>query len=106
MTERQELYCHGCDRYVQFDIDLELDGNHVLECPNCGHEHCRVVRNGRITGDRWDSRNGFDQTAITISSASITSSATSNYTSYSFVTTAGSSASGFLYDSWTAGTTA
>ena len=107
MTERQELHCHACNRYVQFDIDLELDGNHVLNCPNCGHEHCRVVRNGRITGDRWDSRNDLDQTAITISSASITSSATSNYMAYYDVTTAdGNSASGFLYDSWTAGTTA
>ncbi len=55
--ERQELYCHACGRYVQFDMDLSLNGNHVLECPNCGHEHCRVVENGRIMGDRWDRRN-------------------------------------------------
>ena len=56
--ERQEIHCHACDRYVQFNLDLGLDGNHVLKCPNCGHEHCRVVRNGRITRDRWDQRNG------------------------------------------------
>jgi len=55
---RNELHCHECDRYVQFDIDLDLEGNHVLACPNCGHEHCRVVKDGVITGERWDSRNG------------------------------------------------
>jgi DNA-directed RNA polymerase subunit RPC12/RpoP len=57
MTEKQELYCHNCGKYVQFDIDMELNGNHVLKCPNCGHEHCRVVKDGVITDDRWDSRN-------------------------------------------------
>jgi transcription elongation factor Elf1 len=40
MNEAQELHCHNCDKYVQFTIDTELNGNHVLECPNCGHEHC------------------------------------------------------------------
>jgi hypothetical protein len=55
---RQELYCHACDKYVQFVVDMELDGNHVLKCPNCEHEHCRVVREGHITDIRWDSRNG------------------------------------------------
>jgi len=61
MIERQELYCHACGKYVQFDIDLSLNGNHVLECPECGHEHCRVVQNGKITGDRWDQRNATYQ---------------------------------------------
>lgn len=55
---RNELHCHACDKYVQFIVDHGLDGNHVLNCPNCGHEHCRVVKDGLITGERWDSRNG------------------------------------------------
>lgn len=29
----------------------------VIECPKCGHEHCRVIENGRVTGQRFDSRN-------------------------------------------------
>ena len=57
MIERQELFCHACNNYVQFNLDLEIDGNHVLKCPSCGHEHCRVVKNGQITAERWDSRN-------------------------------------------------
>jgi hypothetical protein len=53
--EMQELHCHACDRYVQFPIDLSLDGCHTLKCPNCGHEHFRVVEKGIITGERWQS---------------------------------------------------
>lgn len=53
MIERQELYCHECRKYVQFEIDLKLEGNHVLKYPNCGHEHCRVVKNGKVTDERW-----------------------------------------------------
>lgn len=55
---RQELWCHACEHYVQFVVDMRKDGNHVLNCPNCGHEHCRVVKDGRITDIRWDQRNG------------------------------------------------
>jgi hypothetical protein len=80
-VERQELHCHACDRYVQFDIDLALNGNHVLNCPNCGHEHCRVVKDGKITDERWDSRNMMTYAATAIS-----------YTVLSMVTTASSNA--------------
>lgn len=52
-----EIHCHGCRRYVRFQLDHSLDGNHVVKCPRCGHEHCRVIYRGHITGDRWDSRN-------------------------------------------------
>ena len=61
--ERQELHCHNCNKYVQFDIDIEQNGNHVIICPECGHEHCRVVNNRIITDVRWDSRNNSRPTA-------------------------------------------
>ena len=78
MTETQELHCHECGRYVQFPIDLALDGNHVLECPNCGHEHCRVVRDGIITGERWGSRNGPTyQVSVYVMTTSATSTSMS-----------------------------
>ena len=57
MIERQEISCHNCQKHVQFDLDMELNGNHILRCPNCNHEHCRVVKDGIITDDRWDIRN-------------------------------------------------
>ena len=50
--------CHACGQDMRFELDLDIGGNHVLNCPRCGHEHCRVVKNGRVTGDRWAQRNG------------------------------------------------
>ena len=72
MKQRQEIHCHACNKWVQFEIDLELDGNHVLRCPNCDHEHCRVVKKGEITDIRWDRRNG---PTITIQYATYTQTA-------------------------------
>lgn len=95
MTERQELYCHNCGNYVQFDIDMELEGNHVLTCPVCGHEHCRVVKGGKIKEDRWDSRN---QTYY-VSSNTVSYSSTSTWSTYSSTSTS-ISASNYLYMSW------
>ncbi|MGB7281576.1 MAG: hypothetical protein WBE13_04870 [Candidatus Acidiferrum sp.] len=81
-VERQELYCHACDRYVQFEIDLALDGNHVLNCPNCNHEHCRVVRGGKITDIRWDQRNGLTYAVsaecVSFTVGSVVTASTSN----------------------------
>ena len=81
--ETQELWCHDCRRYVRFDMDLSQDGNHVFECPNCGHEHCRVVKRGRITGIRWDRRNGPRIQAYYVSSGTTSSSASIYLASWS-----------------------
>ena len=90
MIERQELHCHACQRYVQFDIDVSLNGNHVLHCPNCGHEHCRVVEDGVITDARWDQRN---RPTILISTSATSSTSVSTYAMTD-------STSVFLYQSW------
>ena len=91
MNERQEIFCHQCGNYVQFVIDTEINGNHVLKCPVCGHEHCRVVKNGVITDDRWDSRNGMiipvNQFSVTWSPASWTGTGSSTSVSYSIQST-------------------
>ena len=50
--KRQELFCHHCNNYVQFDLYLSLEGNHILLCPVCQHEHCRVVKGRKITDIR------------------------------------------------------
>lgn len=113
--ERQELYCHDCGNYVQFDIDMSLNGNHVLTCPVCGHEHCRVVYNGHITDIRWDSRNiqkgvqYYNVSNVTISQSSTFSLYTST-TATATITNApnlGTTAPGLdmstrliLYSSW------
>ena len=97
MIERQELHCHACDRYVQFNMDLSLNGNHVLKCPNCGHEHCRVVTDGKITADRWDSRNG---SAIYISANTATTSNTSIFTTNLTAAAASNSSASIAMSSW------
>ena len=67
------MYCHDCRRDFTVELDMDLDGNHVFECPHCGHEHCRVVKDGVVTGDRWDQRNGPVYTAATyVTTAAIT----------------------------------
>ena len=94
MVERQELWCHSCSSYVQFDIDTELNGNHVLTCPKCGHEHCRVVKDGKVTDIRWDQRNkSLPYHTVNTSSVSFTTTST-------FDTTTSSSSGNFLYGSW------
>lgn len=89
----QEIHCHECNNYVRFILDLLTDGNHVLNCPICKHEHCRVVKDGRITDVRWDSRNG---PTIQVTNYVGTSS-TGGFATYSGSTVASSS---FLYNSW------
>ena len=72
---RQTLYCHNCGEHVAFTIDFDLEGNHIFNCPKCGHEHCRVVKDGRITGERWDRCNGTYQAMY----VTITDSDTATY---------------------------
>jgi len=97
MTRREELHCHNCNQYVQFDLDYSMDGNHILDCPKCGHEHCRVIKNGQITGDRWDGRNGLPiiyisgmTIALTTFSIQVTSTASSIFLTDAWSTTASS----------------
>lgn len=102
MREAQELFCHECERYVRFTLDLSINGNYVLECPNCGHKHYRVVQDGKISDIRW----GRDPsqspgllpagtwTTVTATSTSVTSS----YTDYGY--SSGDVARSFLHDSW------
>lgn len=98
MIERQELYCHDCGKYVQFNLDLSLNGNHILNCPNCGHEHCRVVKNGKITDVRWDSRNFGNTPIYTVTN--ITCTATSTWDAYYDSVTCNTTTTLFLYSAW------
>lgn len=101
MKERQELWCHDCQRYVQFDIDVSLNGNHVIVCPNCKHEHCRVVKDGQVTDIRWDSRNRAGWSGSTYMTTGATSTNTSTYTTYQANTMTDSNAnSGLTYGAW------
>ena len=80
---KQELYCHNCDKYVLFSVPA-YNGRLIVRCPNCGHEHYRIVENGEITAERWGSSNRPIVYAVNVYISS-TSSATDT----------------FLYQSWT-----
>ena len=71
-----ELYCHNCSRYIQYELDASINGEHVIICPNCGHEHFRYVENGIVTDRRYGSSNII--THVTVLSVSSVSSTTSD----------------------------
>lgn len=84
MLERQELYCHHCENYVQFNLDTELNGEHILNCPVCGHKHYRYVNDGKISDKRWGrdpSQQSYQAYSYPVT-GSITYSASSTFTVY------------------------
>lgn len=78
-------YCHNCGKNMRIVLDLNLNGNHVIKCPHCDHEHCRVIEGGKITGVRWAQRNGggWGQGVVYLATVYASTSATtgSTYTS-------------------------
>ena len=56
--QRWDMHCHDCGKNFVAQLDHRIEGNHVVLCPHCGHEHCRVITGGAITGERWDTRYG------------------------------------------------
>lgn len=52
--QKQTLFCHSCFGDVAFDVPAD-NGNLVVVCPRCKHEHYRIVKDGTITEDRWKS---------------------------------------------------
>lgn len=61
---RTDCYCHNCSKNFCAVLDYDIDGDHVIECPWCGHEHCRTIAKGRVTLDRFDSRSQRPQVVV------------------------------------------
>lgn len=112
--EITELHCHECNGYIKFALDKSKNGEHVVICPKCGHEHCRVIKDGIVTGDRWSSRNKPSPTSQTPQPFQPSQPAQQTYfikvsqANYSTVSwqsygTVGSN-DGFLNDAWGHGT--
>lgn len=97
MVERTELYCHECNRYVQFDLEDTMSGDLEVICPNCGHVHCRVVENGVVTDVRWGSRNGNNSTTTYVVTGATTTSTSINTT---YVSTVQGTGAQLLASSW------
>jgi len=45
--QRTVFQCTECNKGIVALLDYDIDGNHVIECPHCGHEHCRVIKTVR-----------------------------------------------------------
>lgn len=54
---RTDMSCHNCSKTFVAELNFDINGSHVIECPHCMHEHCRKIVDGFITEDRWDTRN-------------------------------------------------
>ena len=106
--QRQELHCPECRGSYRFDLDFELDGNHEVVCPGCGHTHYRIIINGRITETRYQPYDSYATYAATSYQMYSTSSDSTTDTSYSssdwgYTGTGGISTGGtgdFLRNSW------
>ena len=57
---RSDMDCHNCSKGFVAELDHSVNGNHIIECPYCGHEHYRVMKDGIVTQERWDSSNKGD----------------------------------------------
>lgn len=50
---RTDMNCHACGKDFIAELDFSINGQHVVECPRCGHEHYRHIKDGKITEQRW-----------------------------------------------------
>lgn len=53
--KKTHMDCHQCHKHFTALVDYSLNGNHAIECPFCGHEHQRVIKDGEVTEERWGS---------------------------------------------------
>ena len=44
----QEFYCGECQGYFMVRLNMALNHEAHIKCPNCGHEHRRVIQDGVI----------------------------------------------------------
>jgi len=106
---RQEILCHECKKWIQFEVDLDLDGMHEFKCPECGHMHYRVVKDGEITDDRYaldpshyKERRQYYNTTGSLYDATVCGTSTASvYYNDSYPSTSASDAGAdFLRQSW------
>jgi len=48
MRLTQEFYCGECHGYFMVRLNMSLNFEALIKCPNCGHEHRRVIKDGEI----------------------------------------------------------
>ena len=44
----QEFYCNDCFGYILVTLNIDLNHTVKVVCPQCGRQHPRTIRDGRI----------------------------------------------------------
>lgn len=99
--ERTQIHCHECNKYLTVEFDVSLNGNHVVRC-QCGHEHCRVIKDGTVTDIRWDQRNGptIQGWVISMSSTATTAGMSVTFNNAAMTISASATTTLLLTNSW------
>lgn len=53
--------CHNCSGQFVARINYDLDGDHRIVCPRCGHVHFRTIVKGVMTQTRWSPKDGHSR---------------------------------------------
>lgn len=53
---RSNIHCHECSNTFIAELDFDINGDHSIICPWCEHTHCRTIKDGFITGERWSTK--------------------------------------------------
>lgn len=62
MRQVIEFYCQECRKYFDVKLNMSLNGNHRIHCPNpqCKHIHYRMIKDGIITEARFSDNGNYD----------------------------------------------
>lgn len=66
-----EFWCGSCRHYIYVKLNAGLEGNHIVVCPQCGHKHYRLVKNGVITSDRFHEGTPLADEIVPMKSAAV-----------------------------------
>jgi hypothetical protein len=50
---RTECDCTECGGKFIARLNYDIDGDHKIICPRCGHLHYRTIKKGVVTETRW-----------------------------------------------------
>jgi len=53
-----EFQCTNCNIFNYPMLSDSMDGNYIIVCGGCDHEHYRVIKDGVVTEDRHDHNRG------------------------------------------------
>lgn len=61
---RTDMNCTNCQKNFIAEIDHDVNGDYIIHCPHCDHQHYRTIKDGVMTETRWGSDNGQERTKL------------------------------------------